>query len=266
MKNNYHTIVFIVVLLIIGSGLVCLTVYLAECRNLSEKIIIALIASLSTIVTITGSIFTNRLLTSEQIRKDKEMEFLKIKREFYHEYLELLLMRIAYMKHDLLWTNEAKENENNILINKMRLPLYASQEVIEFFEVLNQSQSDFSELFTLIRKDMTNSSLKDFKNLEKVTVHLPTIQIDENIQSQIDKMKSEYNEFKKSKLFNDFVEIIQPVYPSSGITQNSKNSILLNKLRMEKLLEYNANTNAFTLSQRGKNYVNLYRLEKMYEQ
>ncbi|MEM9831875.1 MAG: hypothetical protein AAF944_14635 [Bacteroidota bacterium] len=267
MGNSWYTIGFvIIVILCMMGGLVFMTKYLVESSNISEKIIIALIAALSTIFTITGSILTNRLLTNEQIRKEKEKEkeFLKIKREFYHEFSEPFLMSFAYKNSGLLWTKEAIENKNKFLINKMRLPLYASQDVIEFFEGINKGQSDFSELFTLIREDILDSDLKEFKNLEKVTVHLPAIQIDSSLQSQIDKVKSDYGQFKSSELFDDFIKIFSTESAINGIPQTQDNYVILNKLRMEKLLEYSHDLNVFTLSLRGKNYYDLYKLERLY--
>ena len=267
MKNKYYTIGFIISLFVVGAVLVCLTIYLANILSLPEKIVIALIAALSTIVTITGSIFTNRFLTSEQIRKEKEMEFLKVKSEFYHDYLELFLMRLSYMNSGLLWTKEALENERKILIYKMRLPLYASQEVIEFFEKSNSSQADFSRLYELIRIDILNSSLREFENLGTISVHLPNIPIDNSLQMQLDNMKAEYEKFKQSALFNEFVKFISiESNLSSGVIQNNDNHIVLNKLRMEKILDYKQEINIFTLSLRGVNYLKLYKLERLYKE
>ncbi len=182
MIKEYFTKGFIISLLLIVTAIVCLTIYLVNVISLPEKIVIALIAALSTIVTITGSIFTNRFLISEQIRKEKEMDFLKVKREFYHDFLEFFLIHLSYMAKGQSSTNEAGENEKILLIYKMRLPLYASQEVIEFFENSNSNQSNFSELYRLIRIDLLNSNLTEFKNLGNISVHLLRNFIDDSLQ------------------------------------------------------------------------------------
>jgi hypothetical protein len=176
-------------------------------------------------------------------------------------------MRLSYLNSELLWTKEALENERKILIYKMRLPLYASQEVIEFFEKSNSSKADFARLYELIRIDILNSSLKEFKNLGTISVHLPNIPIDSSLQLQLDNMKADYEKFKQSALFNEFIKFISNESNlSSGVIQNNDNRIVLNKLRMKKTLDYKQEINTFILSLRGNNYLNLYKLEKLHKE
>jgi hypothetical protein len=264
MKTIYYIIGFVSTLLGIVAILIFVAIFLAKKEAISENITIALIAALSTIITITGSIFTNRFLTNEQLRKEKEMEFLKIKREFYHEYLGYFLIGMAYHNAGLMWTNEAKENEKNLLLLKMRLPLYSSQEIVEYFEKSYTGQAGFSELFTLIRKDLMNSNLSKFDDLAKISIHLPNIVIDSSIQSQLDQMKLDYEKFKKSELFSEFVKIITDGSIIIGIQQNNENHITLNKLRMEKVIDFRPENNVFILSLRGNNYLNLYKMDQLY--
>lgn len=257
---------FITLLILLGIILVYTVDVLAKKDYITDKVLIALIASLSAILTITGSVFTNKFLTNEQLRKEKSMEFLKIKREFYSEYVELFLMRITYMNSRLLWTDEAMENERKLLINKMRLPLYASQDLIEFFERSYLGKTDFSEFFELIRRDLSNSNITEFKNLKQISVHLPNIVINSSLQKQLDKVEKDYKEFKDSKLFVEFEKILLDGSYKNGIKQTNDNMIVISKLRIKKILDYNYVTNTFGLSMMGFMYLDNYNREKLYNQ
>ena len=132
-RNIIIIAVFICILIVMGLALAYTVMHLSQYSSIKENVLIALIVALSAIITITGSVLTNRLVANEQLRNEKEMEFLRIKREFYHEFLGQFLMQMAYHNQRLLWTDESKENEIKFLINKVRLPLYASKELIEHF-------------------------------------------------------------------------------------------------------------------------------------
>jgi hypothetical protein len=66
--------------------------------------------------------------------------------------------------------------------------LYASQEVVEFFEQLaneNSPNSDFKTFFEMIRKDLINEDLEKFKDLHKLSFTFPaqvTRQVNYNLK------------------------------------------------------------------------------------
>lgn len=266
MKRNTIVLIgFLIILIALGLALIAFVNCLAQKSYITENVLIALIAALSTIITITGAVFTNKFLTNEELQKDKEMEFLKIKREFYHEFLEQFLMQLAYQNDGLLYTDEAKENENKILISKIRLPLYASKELIEYFEKSDSVQSDLSEMYRLIRNDLMESNLNGLDGLKQISVYLPKIVISDNIKKQNERIKADYQIFKTSELFNTFIQFISvDANLTNGLVLTNENNINMNKLRMLKIVDYVSEKNVFRLSLTGINYLNLYKLDNLY--
>lgn len=173
MKKIWPLILFVI-------AIISLFFYSVEVNRktpdlIDEKIIISLIGSMTAIITIIGSIYVNKLLSNENSKQQRALEIRKAKQEYYHEFTESFLLRIAYLPNQK--SKEFKDADRKFCIEKNRLPLYASQEMIEYVEEVASGKSltaDFKTLFELIRKDLLNDELKEFQNLKNINVTLPS--------------------------------------------------------------------------------------------
>jgi len=173
MKKIWPLILFVILIIV-------LIFYTIELNRktpdlIDEKVIISLIGSLTAIITIIGSIYVNKILSNENSNNQRILEIRKTKQEYYHEFTESFLLRITYLPNQN--SKEFKDADKKFCIEKNRLPLYASQEIIEYVEEVASGKTltaDFKTLFELIRKDLLNDELKEFKNLKSLNVTLPS--------------------------------------------------------------------------------------------
>jgi hypothetical protein len=173
MKKIWPLILFVL-------AIIALIFYTIELNRktpdiIDEKIIISLIGSLTAIITVIGSIYVNKLLSNENSKRQRALEIRKTKQEYYHEFTESFLLRIAYLPNQK--SKEFKDSDRKFCIEKNRLPLYASQEIIEYVDEVASGKSmtaDFKTLFDLIRKDLLNDELKEFQDLKSLNVTLPS--------------------------------------------------------------------------------------------
>lgn len=175
IKKNWIIILILIILLL----LIISSIILNQTDNftISDNIIIALIGSLTTIITIIGSIYVNQMLINENSRQQRLLEIRKIKQEYYHKFTEAFLLRLTYLRN--MKSKEFKESDLKFCLEKNRLPLYASQELIEYVEEIASGKSqkaDFKTLYKMIRLDLNKEGLKNFKNLQNLSVTLPTEQ------------------------------------------------------------------------------------------
>lgn len=139
-----------------------------------DKIVIALIGSLTAIITVVGSIYINKQLSNENAKQQRAVEVRKMKQDYYHRFTESFLLRITFSLNET--SPEFLEADKIFCIEKNRLPLYASQQVVELIEKVanGKSDADFKLLFEMIRKDLKNDEFKDFTDLNELSVTLPT--------------------------------------------------------------------------------------------
>lgn len=173
MKKFWPLVLFVLAII----ALIFYTIELNKIKpeTVDEKIIISLIGSLTAIITVIGSIYVNKLLSNENSKQQRALEIRKTKQEYYHEFTESFLLRMAYLPNQK--SKEFKEADRKFCIEKNRLPLYASQTLIEYVDEVASGKSltaDFKTLFELIRKDLLNDELKEFENLKTLNVTLPS--------------------------------------------------------------------------------------------
>ena len=173
MRKIWPLILFVITLIL----LIFYTIELNKGTpdTVDEKIIISLIGSLTAIITVIGSIYVNKLLSNENSKQQRALEIRKTKQAYYHEFTESFLLRMAYLPNQK--SKEFKDADKTFCIEKNRLPLYASQELIEYVDEVASGKSltaDFKTLFELIRKDLLNDELKEFDNLISLSVTLPS--------------------------------------------------------------------------------------------
>lgn len=188
MKKSILWILIIVAILTCSLIALNLIVNL-DSQTVSETIKISLIASLTAIISIIGSVFVNQHLSNENSKQQRAVEIRKIKQEFYHKFTESFLLKLTYLQKieskkidlnnpDLNNPDIQKylEADRFFCLEKNRLPLYASQELVELVEsVAKGTNINFTTLFDLIRKDLCNNDFFVFNDLKEISMTLPKI-------------------------------------------------------------------------------------------
>ena len=172
MKKTWPLILFVIAIIVLITYTIVLNSIMPD--TIDDKIVISLIGSLTAIITVIGSIYVNKLLSNENSRQQRALEIRKTKQEYYHKFTESYLLRMAYFPNQK--SNEFKEADQKFCIEKNRLPLYASQELIEYVDEVQSGElvnAPFTTLFELIRKDLLNDELKEFQKLKIINVTLP---------------------------------------------------------------------------------------------
>lgn len=174
MKAINIWIFLAVIILILGLIFFCIKANIDKPKSVDSVIIISLIGALTAIITVIGSVYVNQLLTTENAKQQRAVEIRKIKQEYYHRFTESFLLRIAYLLNQK--SIEFKEADKTFCLEKNRLPLYASQEIVEYVEEVADGKNltaDFKTLFEMIRKDLKNDDFADFDKLKHLSVTLP---------------------------------------------------------------------------------------------
>ena len=133
---------------------------------MSDNVIIEIIGGINAVLSIIGSIFVNKLTAKQQ--RDSEVRM--IKQQWYNNFLEAFSKKISYANNGV----EVPEEINAKFCEEFnRLPLYASEEVIECINLLNKnSDRPIFELYKVIRNDLCESKYKEFKKVSEFSFQI----------------------------------------------------------------------------------------------
>ena len=117
------------------------------------EIIVALIAAGATVLTIIGSIVAVKVTSNSQIKEQKIAADREMKRKYYNAFIEAFTKKLFYInKPDCM---EKIEAEMTFVLEANRLPLYASEEMIQFIERIKNPQiakeTKMEELLVILR-------------------------------------------------------------------------------------------------------------------
>lgn len=106
-------------------------------------------------------------------RLQRNAEARKIKQDYYHMFLEAVSIKFSHIN--------SMETEDGILANRKfcvevnRLPLYASQEVVEFVSQFagGGKAPEFTALYEVIRQDLCSDTYEEFNNLSQFYFQIP---------------------------------------------------------------------------------------------
>lgn len=130
---------------------------------LSKEFIIALMVLIGTVMTIQGGLEEQRVVANREM-----------KQMYYNQFME------AYT-NKMIADSSGTRNENidvqfNLEVN--RLPLYASQEMIEHVEKLKNPKpgDDISakRFYEIMRRDLCSEKFIKFKDLPEITFTIPS--------------------------------------------------------------------------------------------
>ena len=139
------------------------------------EIIVALIAAGATVLTIIGSIVAVKVTSNSQIKEQKIAADREMKRKYYNAFIEAFTKKLFYInKPDCM---EKIEAEMTFVLEANRLPLYASEEMIQFIERIKNPQiakeTKMEELLVILRKDLCENSFDNFSDIKEITLTMP---------------------------------------------------------------------------------------------
>ena len=139
------------------------------------EIIVALIAAGATVLTIIGSIVAVKVTSNSQIKEQKIAADREMKRKYYNAFIEAFTKKLFYInKPDCM---EKIEAEMTFVLEANRLPLYASEEMIQFIERIKNStiakETKMEEFLVILRKDLCENSFDNFSDIKKITLVMP---------------------------------------------------------------------------------------------
>ena len=139
------------------------------------EIIVALIAAGATVLTIIGSIVAVKVTSNSQIKEQKIIADREMKRKYYNGFIEAFTQKLFYInKPDCM---EKIEAEMTFVLEANRLPLYASEEMIQFIERIKNStiakETKMEEFLVILRKDLCENSFDNFSDIKKITLVMP---------------------------------------------------------------------------------------------
>lgn len=139
------------------------------------EIIVVLIAAGATVLTIIGSIVAVKVTSNSQIKEQKIAADREMKRKYYNAFIEAFTKKLFYInKPDCM---EKIEAEMTFVLEANRLPLYASEEMIQFIERIKNPQiakeTKMEELLVILRKDLCENSFDNFSDIKEITLTMP---------------------------------------------------------------------------------------------
>jgi hypothetical protein len=151
-----------------------------------SEIIVALIAAGTTILTIIGSIVAVKITSNSQIKEQKIAADREMKRKYYNAFIEAFTKKLFYIgKHDCI---EKIEAEMTFVLEANRLPLYASEEMIQFIEKIKNPQiakeTKMEEFLIILRRDLCENTFENFSDIKGISLVLPSKVIYTNSNGQ----------------------------------------------------------------------------------
>ena len=102
----------------------------------------------------------------------RNAEARKIKQDYYHMFLEAISIKISTPNPN---SKEFELANQKYCLEFNRLPLYASQEVVEFFSASAGAPPEFTQMYEVIRQDLYSDNFENFENLSSFNFQMPTV-------------------------------------------------------------------------------------------
>lgn len=168
-----HLDIFLRILAIIIFIMMIIMLYKITNSNISDNVAITLITSLGILLTIIGSITIVQMTSKSNLKEQRAMDIRKIKLKYYHKFMESYNNKLMYSseltKNNLSIQKKLAKLDEAFNLEVNRLPLYASQEVVEFIEnakdTTDNKDTTFGKMYELIRKDISNDEFNEFEKL-----------------------------------------------------------------------------------------------------
>jgi len=161
--------------LLIGVLLVAAAICATNSYNLSDTIAAALIAAAAGSISIVASVALAAHSAAESAKQKRQQEAREVRRQYFHQFLEVMSRKFALDRtgQDSV---ERQEATSQFCIEVNRLPLYASQNLVEMISRVASGKDphpDFSKLYSAIRTDLCDDSFEPFENLAEFNFQVP---------------------------------------------------------------------------------------------
>ncbi len=120
-----------------------------------------------------NDVLASELAYLKDSKLQRNAEARKIKQDYYHMFLEAVSIKFSHLND--METEEAILANRKFCIEVNRLPLYASQEVVEFVSQFagGGKAPEFTDLYQVIRKDLCSDTYNDFDSLAQFYFQIP---------------------------------------------------------------------------------------------
>lgn len=139
------------------------------------EIQVAIIMVIGVFVTVVGSIKATNLINNGQLEQQRVEAVREMKMKYYNQLTETFAEKLMYT--NLPDSIEKVEAEIRFLKEANRVPLYASQEMVQFIENMKNPEiaksTKTSEYYKIMRKDLSSSDFEDFKNSMSMSISIP---------------------------------------------------------------------------------------------
>lgn len=133
------------------------------------KIAVAVITAVATVLTVVGSIAIAFMTNNAQIEQQRFEEAREVKRTYYNQFIEAYTNKLQFV--DKPDSPEKVEAEMAFVLEVNRLPLYASQEMVEFVNSMwdhkTATLTSTNEFYDIMRRDLCSDEFFSFEGLEE---------------------------------------------------------------------------------------------------
>jgi hypothetical protein len=132
------------------------------------RLFVVFVAAITTIVTTLGSSYIAGFNAKQKFEQDRSTESRKLKIDYYNKFLDALTLKMSD-PHDT-------DINKSFCMEKNRLPLCASTQVVELVEKVPTGKTTIVDLYVEIRKDLATSEFSDLSDLQtNLTIHLSSL-------------------------------------------------------------------------------------------
>lgn len=143
--------------------------------SLKPEIVAAIIALVGIVISIGGSLIIANYTVKGQIEENRIEAIREMKRTYYNQLAMSYTQKLMYINKPE--SIEKIEAEMQFLEESSRLPLYASQKMVEFIERMKDpitaKQTSTTEFYKIMREDLTSNSFEGFKGLSDISISIP---------------------------------------------------------------------------------------------
>jgi hypothetical protein len=174
MPAIFSSIILILLLLLFAF-------FMVNRENISDNVKIAVIAGVTTILTILGTVMVTQMTNANNLERDRNADVFKIKQENYSRFVEALSDHLscqALLNSQAISKDKALDAQIRFLREQHRVPLYASQAVVEWVNSIAignrpEGGAEMNRFYSLVRSDLCTSTYQEFKNLPAIFFQLP---------------------------------------------------------------------------------------------
>lgn len=127
-----------------------------------------LVSVITAIFAIVSSIIVTSISYDNQLEQQRIEEARETKRTYYNEFIEAYTNKLSFV--DKPDSPEKVEAEMKFVLEVNRLPLYASQEMVEFINSMwdneKATMTSTSEFYDIMRQDLCSDSFLPFDDLD----------------------------------------------------------------------------------------------------